>query len=48
MTADALENNLRELARTLSVPCLSMYADQVAQLGRELEAARAGTGRWPR
>lgn len=47
MNADALAANLRELGSTLNVPCLNMYADQVAELGRELEAARAGTGRWP-
>lgn len=48
MTADALAANLRELAKTLSVPCLNLYADQVTQLGKDLDAARAGTSRWPR
>lgn len=47
MDADKLATNLRELGAALQVPCLKLYADQVAQLGRELDAARAGRTHWP-
>ena len=47
MDAEKLATNLRELADALRVPCLNLYADQVVQLGRDLEASRAGRDHWP-
>lgn len=47
MDAENLATNLHELAAVLRVPCLTLYANQVSQLGRDLEEARAGRTRWP-
>lgn len=47
MDAEKLATNLRELGAALRVPCLNLYADQVAQMGRDLDEARAGRTRWP-